>query len=489
MQKLMKAVSVCVAVMMLAACGGGGSGGSSSADSGAASGDSNAEIQESIASSTVTEESVSDSTAAAVTGEPRYINENPEALTGKVRFWTAFDGKFGTQEMIDEFHERYPNVEVEYLIYKNSTEGNVTADMALFSGDIDVILSFGTHNTASRWTNGMLADITDRMVRDNLDLKKEWGTDAYKYEDRVYAFPSGGLSIFVAINMDRWNAAGMGAIPDAWTWDEYLEACRKMTEWDASGKTTVYGGTDFNQRDYWTYSMRQTKGVDAFYTADGRADFDSGLAETILTRQLNAEAEGIFYQKIRLITDGTRSRDFLFDGTVSSCVESIITRFVMDTENYPHDFKIGYAPYPVNQAGETNYASGNMPNSFICINKNTQDMEAAYAFAKFAATYGSKYMYKAGHTSTWSSTDPDEIVDLVFGSKEEADKWVDVNSYIANVLAISAPAYYEENIAAYSEITSLVDEYTDYILAGEMSVETGLEQLNQLADEAIDSQR
>lgn len=423
--------------------------------------------------------------AVEVSGDPIYIDENAESLTGTVRLLTAFKGSLGTDELIAAFNEYYPNVTVTYETYTNNADGNMSANTAIQAGNVDVILSFGTHNTAFRWENGMLLDITDRLAADNLDLVTEWGTDAYTYNDRVYCFPSGGLSIFVAINMDKWNAAGLGEIPESWTYEEYLDACRKMTEADASGATVVYGGTDFNQRDYWTYSMRQTKGVDAFYTSDGKADFTSGLAATILQRELDAEAEGIWYPKSDLIMNSTKSRDLMWSGTVATCVEGIITRFVMDTENYPHDFILGYAPYPVNSEGETNYALGNMPNSFYCVTNNAQDQDAAYAFAKFASTLGGKYLYKAGHTTTWTGTDPDEIVDLVFGSRETAEQYVDVDSYIANVLAVGQPAYHEEYIVGYSQIASLVDEYTDYILSGEMSVEDGLAELNAAADEAI----
>lgn len=420
-----------------------------------------------------------------ITGEPVYIDENAESITGTVRFWTAFDGQFGTDGLIQEFNEHYPNVKVEYNVYKNSTEGNLTADTAIMANEVDVILSFGTHYTASRWENGLLLDITDRLIKDNLDLVKEWGTDAYKYKNRVYCFPSGGLSVFVAVNMDMWNAAGLGELPKEWTWDEYIEASRAMTKYDSSGQTIVYGGTDFNQRDYWTYALRQSKGVDAFYNAEGKADFDNPLCATILNRELAAEAEGVWYKKINLITDGNKSRDLLWAGSVATCVESIITRFVMDTNSYPHDFILGYAPYPINKKGETNYTLGNMPNSFFCVTSNAQYPDAAYAFAKFASTYGGKYLFKAGHTSTWTGINPDEILDLVFGSREIAEKYIDVESYIANVLAVGAPAYHEEYIVAYSEIASLLDEYTDYILSGEIPVEEGLAQLNELANEAI----
>ena len=210
-------------------------------------------------------------------GEPKYINDNASELTGTVRFYTAFAGPNGTDALIEEFNKYYPNVKVEYEVYKNSGDGNVAADTSIMAGNVDVILSFGVSNTSDRWTNGLLMDITDRLAEDNLDLVKEWGTDTYKYEGRVYAFPSGGLSIYVAINKDKWDAAGLGEVPSAWTWDEYLDACRKMTEKGADGKTVVYGGSDFNQTDYWTYSIRQSKGMNAFYTADGNADFGNPL--------------------------------------------------------------------------------------------------------------------------------------------------------------------------------------------------------------------
>lgn len=420
-----------------------------------------------------------------VSGEPIYISPNAAEMTGEVRLLTAFKGQFGTDELIEEFNKYYPNIKVTYEIYTNNADGNMTANTAIQSGTVDVILSFGTHNTAFRWQNGMLADITERLAADNLDLVTEWGTDAYKYNDRVYCFPSGGLSVFVAVNMDKWNEAGLGEIPESWTWDEYLEACRKMTMRDSTGNILVYGGCDFNQRDYWTYSMRQTKGVDAFYNAEGQADFDSELAATILQRELDAEAEGIWYPKIDLITNSKTARDLVWSETTATCVESIITRFVQDKENYPHDFILGYAPYPINKEGETNYALGNMPNSFFCVTNNAQNQDAAYEFAKFASTYGGKYLYKAGHTTTWTKTNPDEIVELVFGSAENASQYIDVDSYVKNVLAVGQPAYHEEKVVAYSEIATLLDEYTNYILSREMGVKEGLAELNKYANEAI----
>ena len=417
-------------------------------------------------------------------GDPAYINANAADLTGNVRFYTCFAGEVGTDALIAEFNSYYPNVTVEATTYKNSADGNVGLDAAMMAGEVDVVLSFGVANTAKRWSTGLFMDLTDRLAADNLDLVTEWGTDAYKYNDRVYVFPSGGLSCYVAINMDKWNAAGLGELPTEWTYDEYLEACRAMTERDADGNVTVYGGTDFNQIDYWTYSVRQSKGFNAFYNEEGMSDFDNPLWATVLQREVDAENEGIWYSKATFLADSTKSRDKIMAGEIASGIESIITRYITTSDM---TFKIGYAPYPVNVAGETNYMGGAIPNSFVGVTSNAQDSEAAYAFAKFCATYGNKYMFCAGHACTWTGVDPEEILTVVFGSAEEAAKKIDVDSFISCVVAAGEPAYSEDRIVAFADIQSLVEEYTKYVINGEMSVDEAMTNLKTLADEAIAS--
>ena len=194
-----------------------------------------------------------DSTKPAATyesevyGDPVYIEPNPDSLTGNVRFYTCFAGENGTDALIEEFNKYYPNINVEANVYKNNADGNVGLDTAMIAGEVDVILSFGVANTANRWANGLLMDLTELLKEDNLDLVDEWGTDAYTYNGRTYVFPSGGLSIFVAINMDKWEKAGFGELPTEWTWDEYLDVCRALTEYDSNGNVIVYGEQIFTR--------------------------------------------------------------------------------------------------------------------------------------------------------------------------------------------------------------------------------------------------
>ncbi|NLD87894.1 MAG: extracellular solute-binding protein, partial [Clostridiales bacterium] len=413
-------------------------------------------------------------------GDPVYINKNAAEMTGQVRFYSAFAEDVGSGALIAEFNKYYPNIEVILTTYKNNNDGNVAVDTAMVGGQVDVLLSFGVANTLARWENNLFVDITDRLKADNLDLVKEWGTETYKLKDRVYSFPSGAMSYYVAINMDMWNEAGLGDIPSEWTWDEYLEACRKMT------KDGVFGGVDYSDKDSWTHRVSQVKGANTYYNAEGLADFDSALFAKALQIEVDAEKEGIWYTKPNMSANNLRNRQLFLGGTVATSVDSILTRYITSIE---HDFMIGYAPYPVMEKGQTNYMAGPKPNSHIGISSKCQDVEAAYAFAKFAATYGNKYMYASGHAGTWTGNDASEILEVVFGTLEEAKKWVDPVGFNEYVVSAGQTSYSEDYIVAYNDLYDMILEYTDYVLVGDMTVEEMMKEIKKFGDEAIEDKK
>lgn len=465
-------MTAAMAAGMLAGCGAGG-------DNAAAATSASTEAE-----TTAAEAGTTNAEAAETgSGDPVYIDPDAANVTGELNFYTAFAGENGIDDLIADFNTYYPNVKVTANVYKNSPDGNLGLDTAMVNGNVDVLMSFGPSKTYKRWNSGMFMDLTDRLAKDNLDLVKEWGTDTYTADDgKIYVFPSGGLSIYVAINKDKWDEAGLGDIPTEWTYDEYLDACRKMTVKDGSGNVTQYGGSDFNQTDYWTYSVCQSKGKDAYYKEDGSADFDNPLFAKVLQREIDAEAEGIWYSKANYLADSTKSRDMFLNGTTASTIESILTRYIVAGDP---QFKIYYAPYPVNEEGETNYMAGTIHNSFVAVSSNTKNPDAAYDFAKFVATYGNKYQYAAGHAGNWTGIQPDDILEVIFGSKEEAEKYIDTESFSRCVIASGEPSYEEKNLTGIDEIGSLVSEYTKYCLNGEMKVEDAMSEVQDLANTAI----
>lgn len=413
------------------------------------------------------------------------LADDPASIKGKVNFWMPFKGNAGMNDLIAEFNTIYPNVEVTLHTYSNNSDGNLAVNTAMMSGEIDVLGSFGLSNARKRWENGLYMELTDYIEKYNIDLVDNWGTDVYKYDDTVYTFPCGGLSYHIAVNMTDWNNAGLGALPTEWTWDEYLAASKAMTHTDANGNY-VYGGSDYHSQNYFTYTWYQVHGHDQYYGADGLSNFTDPLIVNALKREIKAESEDkIWYPLVTYRGDNIQSQDVFMNHTVASCVSPNMVRFIRDTETYPCDWITGFAPWPVEEKGQTNYMAGVANFSHAGIAANCQDEEAAWYFLAWYSTYGTRYLVCAGHQSSWKGTDLNGLVDVIFGNEEEAAKLIDVESFKRVVVNYDSPAYYDSILTAYSTVSSTLVEYTMYAHQGVMTPEDAMAQAKQIADEAI----
>ena len=419
------------------------------------------------------------------------LHEDPASVTGTVQFYIPFKGSQGMDAMIADFNKTYPNVEVVLNTYNNNSDGNLTVNTAIQAGEVDVLASFGLSNTYKRWEAAMFYDLTDLCEEYGIDLVENWSTDDYTYDGSIYTFPCGGLSYYICINMDAWNEAGLGALPTEWTWDEYLAACEAMTEYNADGSVAVYGGSDYHSVNYWTYTSAQLDGLDPYYEADGTCSFDTDHFKKALQREYDAEVVNkIWFPKATYRGDNLQTQQiFLQDQLANSAINPNMVRYMSDRENYGTDWKVGFAPWPVEEAGQTNYMSGVAPFSHagICTDDSDEDFEACWAWLRWYSTYGVKYLVAAGHQPNWTGTEAGAALDLLFGSEDEAAKYLDVESFNRVVGVATNPAYIEKNLVAYSDVDALLKEYTMYVLDDQMTVEDALTEAAALANEAIDA--
>jgi len=419
---------------------------------------------------------------------PWIFAKDPASVKGTVRFWIPFKGPAGMDDMIAEFNKYYPNVKVELTPYNNNNDGNLGVNTALMAGEIDVLASFGLTGTYKRWENNLYIPLDDLMKKEGIDLVKNWGSDKYKYNGTTYTFPCGGLSYYIVINKKAWDEAGLGAIPTEWTWDEYLDASRKMTKKDANGNVTVYGGSDYHSINYWSYVGYQVYGKNQYYGDDGLSRFnDPVMIKGMKYRYQADNVEKIWFPLTKYRSDNLQTQMTYMNGQCASAITPNMIRFIRDTKNYPVDFKTYFAPWPVMEKGQTNYMSGVSTFSYagICSGYNKDNFDAIWAFLKFYSTYGSKYLIVAGHQSTWKGTNVDDLVSLVFGSKEAAEKLIDTDTFSKVVVNYKNPSYYDDILTAYTDVAAVVNTYTMGISQDSYSVEEGMKMMKEKADDAI----
>lgn len=419
------------------------------------------------------------------------IDEDPASVTGTVNFFIPFKGTQGMDAMIAAFNEIYPNVEVVLNTYNNNADGNLGVNTQIMAEEVDVLASFGLANTYTRWESGLFYDLTDLCQEYGIDLVEHWGTDAFTYDDCIYTFPSGGLSYYVCINMDAWAAAGYGELPTEWTWDEYIEASEKMTQYNEDGSVAVHGGSDYHSINYFTYSVAQVVGKDHYYNEAGLSNFDSDAYINALQREYDAEiVNKIWYPKATYRGDNLQAQQiFLQEKLANSVITPNMIRYIADQENYATGWKVGFAPYPTEEAGQTNYMSGvsAFSHSGLCIDESDEDFEASWAFLRWYSTYGVAYLVAAGHQPNWKGTSALDPLELLFGSEEEAAKYIDVESFRRVVGNTANPGFVELNLTAYSDISSILNEYVMYALNDQMTPEEALQQAAQLANEKIEA--
>ena len=438
---------------------------------------------------TIPDTTASGGTTASGELDTSWILEDDTNMTGTVNFWIPFKENQGMGALIKEFNETYPNITVNLNPYSNNSDGNTAVNAAIVGGQVDVLASFGLANTYSRWENDLFIDITDKVEEEGIDLVEQWGTDAFKYEDSIYTFPCGGMSYYIAINMTAWNAAGLGELPTEWTWDEYLEASKKMTEYDANGNVTVYGGSDSQSTNYFMYSLVQKTGKDMYYEEDGTSSYDNPRVLASLERKLKAELEDkIWFPNATYRADGYGSNEALCNHYANSIITNNVIRFLHDKDSYPEvDWITGFAPYPVEEKGETNYMSGVSVFSHAGIAANCQDEDAAWAFLKWYSTYGVKYLAVAGHQPKWTGTEPGSAIELIYGSEEEAKKWIDVESFNNVIGRTDLPAFAETTLTALTDVSGALSTPIMEAIAGEITAQECLQTALEAAEEAIEN--
>ena len=424
-----------------------------------------------------------------------WILEEDTSIAGDISFWMPFKGSQGMDALIADFNKTYPNIKVTLNTYNNNSDGNLSVNTSIMAGEVDVIASFGLSNVYKRWEAGLYEDLTDLVEEEGIDLVANWGSDAFKYDDCIYTFPCGGLSYYVAINMTAWEKAGLGELPTEWTWDEYLAASKAMTEYNEDGTVKVYGGSDYHSQNYFTYQYGAQVGKNAYYDADGTSSFDNPAIIKALEREVQAElVDKIWFPKATYRGDNLQAQQtFLVERVVNSAINPNMVRFLPDTENYGVDFITGFAPWPVDEHGQVNYMSGVSPFSHAGIafedGRSEEEFAACWAFLKWYSTYGVKYLCAAGHQPNWAGTEAGSALALLFGSEEEAAKFVDVESFKRVVGVATNPQYYEDELTAYSKVNSTLAEYTMYALNGTMTAEEAMLEAAKIADEAIANER
>ena len=175
--------------------------------------------------------------------------DTPEPVNISFMGW-GNDAEVATfQAMIDQYEERYGNVEVEYIVVPN-TEFDTKLQAMIGAGEQPDAFYCGVDYLMKYASTDNLYDMTDYIAdNDIFDPGNVWdcAINLYRYDGQnmqqgqVYAVPK-DVSVFpIVYNKDLFAEAGVTPpTEDApWDWNDYVAAAKKLTS--GEGDSKIYG--------------------------------------------------------------------------------------------------------------------------------------------------------------------------------------------------------------------------------------------------------
>lgn len=132
-------------------------------------------------------------------------------------------------EFVEEFNATHPNIRV---IVDNTPAGETYSKLALTteSGNPpDVYMTYWTSGAAS---NGLAYDLTPFLEKEGSDFFDAYTESAWtfnEYGGKYYGVPYRVAPVAVIVNKNMFEKAGVPLPPNDWTWEDFLETARKLT--------------------------------------------------------------------------------------------------------------------------------------------------------------------------------------------------------------------------------------------------------------------
>jgi multiple sugar transport system substrate-binding protein len=328
------------------------------------------------------------------------------------------------QEMLTQFNNAHPNIRVFYTPDPENLEEKMLADMA--AGTAPDIIT-GCCEFFQSWADaGYLLDLRPYVEADlDQETIDDWNPAQYgaliTRAGIQYALPKyhGALALFY--NKDLFDASQVEYPTENWTYDDYLEAMRRLTiqeggvtrQWGSMFDVTWdriqihvngFGGHFVNQEDPRRCDMASPASLEALEWLRARM-WDDRVMPTFLDVQNMETREAFIAQKIAMVEDGSWAlKDILENAS----------------------FRVGVAPFP---AGPKRRATLGTTDGYG-IFADTKHPDEAWEFLKFLVSkdYG-RAMAQAHFLQPARTSLIPEWVEYIQTEYPEKSKEVDIAAF------------------------------------------------------------
>jgi multiple sugar transport system substrate-binding protein len=395
----------------------------------------------------------------------------------KLKIWGGVPEESGPAEVVENWNKNHPDIQVEYVRYVNDDSGNTKLDTALISQTDapDIFISYGETYFNRRMNAGMAASLDELIQKTGFDVDGVIGSDyLIKHDGKTYYLPAMKQISMVLINQTALDAIGE-KLPVQWTWDDYVQLAGKLTKDGAKGSFIEAPGELLPK-----IMLTLDQPLDTYYNAEGLSNFDSPAVEKGMKLQKRLYDEGSMVSWPETIANNLKTFSELLTGKANMVLGGThLMRYVKNTQDFPRDFKVAFAPNPQYEAGGNVNIAGF--NDLMSINSKSEHQEEAMAFISWYLTEGNTAMIAGGRIPSNKKADMNQVAELFIG---DAESLIDAAS-LKNILSTEYVFPKQVKSIAYAELTKILTEESEKYMMNAQTLEPTMEKLKSRADQAI----
>ena len=393
--------------------------------------------------------------------------ETTEPVTLKWAIWDQETTRYWG-DLKKAYEDSHPGVTIEMVDLGSTDYMTVLATELSGSGsDFDVVTIKDVPGYATLVQKNAILALDDYIAADGVDLSQYAGaTDQVTVDGNLYELPFRNDFWVLYYNKDLFDAKGVAYPTNDMTWEEYDALAREMT--DTTFGSQIYGG----HYHTWRSTIGLMGVLDGKHPIlDGNYDFMKPYYEMVLAE----EADGVVRKYSDLKTEGLHYSAAFSGGDVAmlNMGSWFIATMISNLNSGEYDSGLcgnwGIVKYPHAEGVEAGSTLGTITG--LAVTTATDTPDAAWDFVKWVSgSEGAAVMASSGN---FPAIMTDEVKDMIAGldgfpTDEQSKEALTVSN-----LYLEVP--YAPNV---SEINSVLDSYHGSIMTGEMSVDEGIEAMN-----------
>ena len=363
------------------------------------------------------------------------------------------------------FEEAYPNIDLQYIDVASQDYAIKAGSMLSGNDTSDVFMVKEVSDIVNWHAQGFAEPLTPYM--EGYDVSGFVGMEAnYAFEGTQYALPFRSDFWVLFYNKDLFDAAGVAYPTNDMTWDAYADLAKTMT------KDGVYG-THYHT---WLSAVANWAVCDGVNTlADGQ--YDDLTYFYNLYQDLEDAGACRAYSELK--ASGLHYSAAFANGDVAMMPMGYW--YVSTLIGYMNDgtcnFNWGITAVPHKDDVKAGSSFGNLTG--VMMNKKSANKDLAWTYISWlCGVEGSKATASTGTRPAWVSEDVATAMSAVAGfPTDEASKAALLPSYVA----VEWPV-----VDHLSDIKPIVEEEHTLIMTRELSVEEGIEEMNDRAAELFE---